>query len=110
MFMKFTLIFLTLSVLIFVFSSCSEKDGDTVAPVIELLGDSLVYNNLDSVFIDPGYLATDDVDGDITSSVKVGGVVNIHAEGTYTLRYNVKDAAGNSAEEKSRKVKVLVFK
>ncbi|MBN2745684.1 MAG: DUF5011 domain-containing protein [Bacteroidales bacterium] len=108
--MKFTsLILFFLLLLCFVFS-CSDKDSDTVAPVIELYGDSLVYSNLDSTFIDPGYKATDDVDGDITTSVKVGGTVNIHAEGTYNLRYNVKDAAGNSAIEKTRVVKVLIFK
>ncbi len=108
--MKFAFIVLILPLFLIFVISCSDKESDTVAPVIELFGDSLVYSNLDSAFTDPGFKATDDVDGDITNLVKVGGGVNIHAEGSYTLRYNVKDAAGNSAIEKTRVVKVLIFK
>ena len=48
-------------------------------------------------FVEPGYSASDDVDGDLTSNVKVTGSVIVQALGSYTLTYTATDAAGNSA-------------
>lgn len=95
--------------LTFLINGCADKSSDNIAPVISLLGDSVVYINLDSNYIEPGYTATDDVDGDITNEVKTNDNINIYQEGAYYIRYNVEDLAGNKAEEKSRKVKVLQF-
>lgn len=92
------------------FIACTEKkEADTTPPVIELKGAEQVYVNLDSAYVEPGYTATDDVDGDITSEVVVSGTVDVHTEGIYYLYYDVTDKAGNQAEQKSRKVKVLRF-
>ena len=56
-------------------------------------------------FTDPGATASDNVDGNITSSIQVSGdTVNTAAIGTYVIRYNVMDAAGNAAVEKTRTV------
>jgi len=44
-----------------------------------------------------GVTARDAVDGDVTASVRVRGTVDTTTLGTYTLRYVVKDAAGNRA-------------
>jgi surface protein len=46
---------------------------------------------------DPGATATDETDGDITSSITVSGTVDTSTVGTYTLIYNVADAASNTA-------------
>jgi len=86
-----------------------EESPDTTAPVITLKGANPMMVNKDSTFEDPGYTATDDKDGDITSKVKTEGTVDTSVEGTYYIKYNVSDAAGNKAEEKVRKVKVLIF-
>ena len=50
-------------------------------------------------FSDPGATATDDVDGDITSSITItsSSTVDTSVAGFYTVLYSVTDAAGNSA-------------
>jgi hypothetical protein len=71
---------------------------DTTPPVITLNGDASTSLAVGQSFIDPGATATDNVDGDITSHIIVGGdVVDTSAAGTYTITYNVSDAAGNNA-------------
>jgi hypothetical protein len=77
------------------------------APVITLLGDAEVNINVGDVYTDAGATASDDVDGNITASIVVGGTVNTSAAGSYVLTYNVSDSAGNAALEVSRTVNVL---
>ncbi|QQS28462.1 MAG: DUF5011 domain-containing protein [Sphingobacteriales bacterium] len=47
------------------------------------------------IFVDPGYLAYDNVDGLITENVVVTGSIDLETIGTYTLTYTITDAAGN---------------
>ena len=47
-------------------------------------------------FSDPGYIATDNVDGDVTERVQVEGEVLWHIPGTYELTYSVADNFENS--------------
>ncbi len=86
-----------------------EEDKDTTPPVITLKGDTLMFVNKDSLYVEPGYTATDDTDGDITNKVSIKGHVDTSVEGTYFLYYDVSDAAGNAAEQKKREVKVMIF-
>lgn len=44
-----------------------------------------------------GYTARDDVDGDITKDVQISGDLKTDKIGTYTIKYSVKDKAGNEA-------------
>ena len=61
------------------------------------------------MYADEGATATDDIDGDITDSLIVGGdVVDVNTAGAYIITYNVSDEAGNSAVEVSRTVNVVV--
>ena len=77
--------------------------SDAGAPVITLLGDTTINILVGGTFTDPGATATDDVDGDLT--VEVGGdTVDVNTAGTYTITYNVSDAAGNAATERTRTV------
>ncbi|CAN5270074.1 hypothetical protein BH11PSE11_BH11PSE11_28170 [soil metagenome] len=80
--------------------------SDTVAPVITLAGAASMNVALNSTFTDPGATAQDNVDGNISASIVKTGTVNTAAAGTYTLRYNVRDAAGNAAVEAVRTVVV----
>lgn len=80
--------------------------ADTVAPVITLNGASTINLTVGDSFTDPGATATDNVDGDLTASIVVTGSVNTSVAGTYTLNYNVSDAAGNAATQVSRTVNV----
>ncbi|WP_046745733.1 S8 family serine peptidase [Kordia zhangzhouensis] len=77
---------------------------DTVAPVITLNGAATINLTVGDSFTDPGATATDNIDGDLTSNIVVTGSVNTSVEGTYTLNYNVSDAAGNAATQVSRTV------
>ncbi|HRH67509.1 MAG TPA: DUF5011 domain-containing protein [Bacteroidia bacterium] len=83
-----------------VLTGCS-KDEDTTAPSINI-GNQTITISLpavaggNSAFVDPGYTATDDEDGTLTSSVTVSGSVDPNRKGTYTLTYTVSDKAGNS--------------
>jgi hypothetical protein len=82
--------------------------ADTVAPVITVQGDNPMDVEYGSTFNDPGATALDNVDGDLTSSIVVGGdTVNTSVLGDYVITYDVQDAAGNNAVQKSRTVHVV---
>ncbi len=80
---------------------------DTTAPVIILNPPTVLELQYNAVFTEPGYDAQDDIDGNVTSSVVITGTVNTSTLGTYTLNYDVDDAAGNSAVTKTRTVNVI---
>ena len=80
---------------------------DPDIPVITLEGDLDMDMERYSKYIEPGYKATDTVDGTITTDVKVINNVNPNKLGTYTVTYNVKDKEGNSAKTVTRTVNVL---
>jgi Txe/YoeB family toxin of Txe-Axe toxin-antitoxin module len=74
---------------------------DRTPPVISLLGDNPMILEMGTPYLEPGYTATDNYDGDITGNVEITGSV------TYTVRYNVVDSSSNPAEEQARTVNVL---
>ncbi|SEC77072.1 PKD domain-containing protein [Tenacibaculum sp. MAR_2009_124] len=80
---------------------------DVVAPVITLNGDASMTVVEGGTFTDPGATATDNTDGDISANITVAGdTVDTSTIGTYTITYNVSDAAGNAATEVTRSVEV----
>jgi len=80
--------------------------ADTTAPIITLLGSSTINLEVGDSFSDPGATASDNIDGNLTANIVVTGSVNTAVAGTYTLNYNVSDAAGNAATEVSRSINV----
>jgi hypothetical protein len=93
--------------------SCNDDDdnepADTAAPVITLLGQATVNLTIGDAYTDAGATATDNVDGDITADIVVGGdVVDANTVGVYAITYNVSDAAGNAATQVTRTVNVSV--
>ncbi len=80
--------------------------ADTIKPVITLNGSASLSISQGSSFSDPGATANDNKDGNITSRIVVSGTVNTGVAGTYTLRYDVRDAAGNAATTVTRTVNV----
>ncbi len=80
---------------------------DNQRPVISLLGDDVIMK-AGEAFIDPGYSATDNVDGNLTGNVLLGGNLNTNREGNYTVTYNVSDSSGNAANQMVRNVTVYV--
>jgi hypothetical protein len=59
-----------------------------------------------ATYVDAGVSATDNVDGNLTAKIVVSGEVDASTLGTYTLKYDVSDAAGNAAKSVSRMVVV----
>ena len=72
---------------------------DPIPPVITLHG-SYVVVDAGNPYAEPGYKATDNCDGDITSKVKVTSNINTNVMGTYAVTYQVTDAYGNTASAK----------
>jgi len=79
---------------------------DQTSPVITRLGTSPLTVAFGSVYTDAGATALDNVDGNITANIITVNPVNINAIGTYTVTYNVSDAAGNAATQMTRTVNV----
>ncbi|MCF6243608.1 MAG: DUF5011 domain-containing protein [Sulfurovum sp.] len=83
-----------------------ESDNDTTAPVITLKGTNPMTINEGDTYADAGATATDDKDGDISAKIvsNASTAVNTATAGTYTVTYNVSDAAGNKAAQVTRTV------
>ena len=85
---------------------------DEVSPVIELVEGAsstlkLNWNKEASrEFLMNGLIATDDVDGDLTSEVKISHAIDNKAYGTYVVKYEVSDKSNNTATFE-RKVEVV---
>jgi MYXO-CTERM domain-containing protein len=78
--------------------------ADSIGPVITLIGDTIMVMEVGNIFADAGAMATDTVDGDLTSTILVTGVVDTSAVGAYTLRYTVSDMSNNEAIAVTRTV------
>ncbi|MCW8831168.1 MAG: DUF5011 domain-containing protein, partial [Gammaproteobacteria bacterium] len=78
---------------------------DETAPVISLLGLNPVSLELGSTYVDAGAIAVDNIDGAIP--VSVSNPVNVNLVGSYVIRYDATDAAGNRADQVTRMVNVI---
>ncbi len=64
----------------------TDVDGTTVTAEVQI----------GETWVDPGFIAFDNVDGLITSEVVVTGEVDLESIGDYTVTYTVSDKAGNT--------------
>jgi peptidoglycan/xylan/chitin deacetylase (PgdA/CDA1 family) len=69
---------------------------DPIPPELTLLGDSTVTITAGTAYTDPGWDASDNVDGDLTDAVEVTDTLDVYLAGTYTLTYSVTDSYGNT--------------
>ncbi len=76
------------------------KVVDEEKPVITLKGDSKISLTVGDEYKEPGYLATDNYDGDITDKVIVTNNINKDKKGEYEVLYKVSDSSDNSYEIK----------
>lgn len=72
--------------------------ADKEQPKIELKDGNVYYMKLNEEYQEPGYLAIDNCDDDLTSKVEVRGEVDNTKSGTYTIKYKVKDSSNNEFE------------
>jgi hypothetical protein len=98
------LLYLVVSVFII---ACNNDDNDSTAPVVTLIGESSITVSQSSTYEDAGATATDNQDGDLTSSIVTTSNVDTSTLGTYTVVHSVSDAAGNVGSA-SRQVDVGV--
>jgi uncharacterized protein (TIGR02145 family) len=80
---------------------------DTQPPIITILGANPISVNQGDTYSDPGATATDNVDGNLASSIVVSGTVDTNSSGNYNINYNVTDSAGNAANQATRTVVVV---
>jgi len=76
------------------------KKNDTTVPVITIQGKNphVVIWGSATDYIDPGAVATDDMDGSLT--VTANGSVDMYRAGNYTYTYTAADNSGNTVEAK----------
>lgn len=75
---------------------------DNIPPTIELKGKAQITIYKNTKYEEPGYVAKDNYDGDITNKVIVNGLVDNSKVGEYELTYSVKDSYNNKTEIKRK--------
>jgi len=79
-----------------IFACSSDDDSTNESPIITVIGETIVTVNTFSTYIDSGAIASDNEDGDLTSSIVTTGLVNTSINGDYTITYTVSDSTGNT--------------
>ena len=80
---------------------------DVTSPSLNLNGPNPLYMNVNTAYVEPGWIAYDDVDGNVGSSVQVVNNVITTVVGQYTVEYSVTDTAGNTPTTATRIVNVV---
>ncbi len=96
---------------VLLFYACIDDDqifieNDITPPSISIIGDNSINIYQNTIYVDAGATAIDDVDGDLTASIITTGSVNTNLINSYTITYDVSDAANNSTTA-TRQVNVL---
>ena len=80
---------------------------DSVSPIITLKGEPEITIEAGYVYSVQGATATDAVDGDLSEAIKITGEVDSYNPGSYEIRFDVEDSAGNEALTITRTVIVV---
>ncbi len=78
-----------------VYRDINYKDDEK--PTISLVGGNKSYIFVNQEYVDRGFSANDNCDGDITSKVEVHNNVNTSKTGEYDINYTVTDTMGNKS-------------
>jgi hypothetical protein len=79
---------------------------DDIDPVIKLKGEQIIKMSINKQYIEPGYIAIDEYDGDITDKVQITGEIDAENYGEYVLTYKATDNSNNQTEV-NRIIKVV---
>lgn len=79
---------------------------DDINPVIKLKGEQIIKMSINKQYIEPGYIAIDEYDGDITNKVQITGEIDAENYGEYVLTYKATDNSNNQTEV-NRIIKVV---
>ena len=80
---------------------------DSVSPIITLKGEPEIVIEAGYVYSDQGATATDAGDGDLSEAIKITGEVDSYNLGSYEIRFDVEESAGNEALTITRTVVVV---
>lgn len=80
--------------------------GDKEAPKIELTGGDIVFSYIGEPYVEPGFKAIDNCDGDITGMVITSSSIDTNSSSDQVITYTVEDKAHNKTETK-RTVKMV---
>lgn len=72
-----------------------QTKKDTEKPILELFGDAEIKITEGGKYEELGAIATDNIDGDITSKIKITGKVDTSKTGKYVIKYTVIDSSNN---------------
>ncbi len=95
---KTILIFSILITFIIISLFTNKNQKSTNIPKIILNGNTIINLVEGQKYKEPGYKATDDIDGNITDKVKIEGTIDYEKKGVYELIYSV----SNSKNEKAK--------
>lgn len=70
---------------------------EDIKPEIKLIGDEILYLNLNEIYIEPGYEVSDNYDMTVADRVVIIGEVDTTKVGEYILEYSVIDSSGNKS-------------
>lgn len=73
---------------------------DKTSPIITLKGDKEIEISYGETYIEDGYEALDDLDGDLTDKVKITSNIDDSKLGSYEIIYEVTDTEGNKGKTK----------
>ena len=79
---------------------------DDINPVIKLKGEQIIEMSINKQYIEPGYTAIDEYDGDVTSKIQIIGEIDTENYGEYVLTYKATDNSNNQSEV-NRIIKVV---
>ena len=74
-----------------------SKDEENEKFYIKLKGQNIITINTNQTYEEPGFIAYDNVDGNLKDKVKITGTVK-NKQGTYELTYTVKNSTGLTAK------------
>jgi PKD repeat protein len=81
---------------------------DTVRPLASLKEGSIIYTEIHKAYVDPGVMASDNFEGDISNKYEVIGTVDTSKVGPNYLKYIVRDFYNNVCDTMRRTVFVIL--
>jgi hypothetical protein len=83
---------------------------DFIKPEIFLSGDTVIDITIGNTYTELGAVATDNVDGDLTSAVVINSsTLNTNKIGSYLISYDVLDSSNNLADTVYRTINVMAI-
>lgn len=87
------------SLIVVVIDTTTSNGDDSIPPTLTISGNNPDTINVGEAWTNPTATASDNVDGNLSDSVKISGEVKNSIPGTYKLIYSVSDKAGNKTED-----------